>query len=94
MRRREFMAAACTAGLASVATSASSARSQESSGNGKAYFELRRYLVDNEAQQEQVTRFYSSVAIPALNRAGVQSCFATVCRKRVTGLYSVCRGIF
>ncbi|MFV1965894.1 MAG: NIPSNAP family protein [Pirellulaceae bacterium] len=72
MKRRDFMAAAGTAGLASVATSIAPARGEASTSDGKEYFELRRYRIESDAQQQQVTKFYGDVAIPAFNRAGIK----------------------
>ena len=63
MKRRAFLTATCTAGLASMATAMAPAHAAESAEGGKQYFELRRYLVDNEAQQEKVTRFFGEVGI-------------------------------
>jgi hypothetical protein len=72
MKRRDFISAACTAGLASVATSMTGARAESSAEDGKQYYELRRYLVENDEQQQQVVTFFRDVAIPALNRAGIK----------------------
>ena len=72
MKRRDFIAAACTAGAASLATSIVPARGEAAEGEGKEYYELRRYLIESDEQQQQVTEFFGKVAIPALNRAGIK----------------------
>jgi hypothetical protein len=72
MKRRDFISAACTAGLASVATSMTTARGASSAEDGKQYYELRRYLIESDEQQQQVTTFFRDVAIPAMNRAGIK----------------------
>ncbi len=67
--RRDFLAAGGV-GLASMVGTAA-ARSAEGDSGGRDLYELRQYLLDDEAQRKALDAFLRDVAIPALNRAGI-----------------------
>ncbi len=76
MERREFLAKTCVAGAASLSggallTQGTALRARES-GRGGAYYELRRYEIETEAQKAGLDKFVSEAAIPALNRLGIR----------------------
>jgi hypothetical protein len=69
MKRREFVAATCLAGLApwSEVTAAQAAARPAR----KQYLELRLYLLDSAEKQNLLIDFFRRAAIPALNRLGI-----------------------
>ena len=71
MKRRDFLAASCAAGLASAATSVSADRSDKDSQHCKEFYELRLYRLDSEVKKKALCGFFSTAAVPALNRVGV-----------------------
>ena len=75
MKRREFVAATCLAGLAPLTNIA---RAQSAVGtlaagtrSAKQYLELRLYKLDSVAKQKALIDFLGEAAIPALNRLGI-----------------------
>ncbi len=69
MKRREFFAASAATGLAlSTANLARAAAGSE----GKQLIELRTFSFDSTEKLERFAKFAGAVAVPALNRAGVQ----------------------
>lgn len=76
MRRRDFLAASCAAGLAPLAKAAAAAAPAAAPGAGapkdKDYFELRLYLIETAEQRKTMDAFLGDVMIPALNRLGVK----------------------
>lgn len=69
MKRREFVAATCAAGLAPLAQL--SQAQAAGAPSAKQYLELRLYQLASEAQQKLLIEFFSEAAIPALNRLGI-----------------------
>jgi len=68
MRRREFMAASCLAGLAPL----SSGEAKDSGDPPKKeYYELRLYHLDGDRQKKLLTDFLRDVAIGAFGRMGI-----------------------
>ena len=66
MKRRDFLAVTCLAGLAPRSEAA-----QAESGNAKLkrdYYELRHYRIKSKDKQKLVLDFLKAAAIPALNR--------------------------
>ncbi|MHC4180478.1 MAG: NIPSNAP family protein [Planctomycetota bacterium] len=69
MKRREFVAATCLAGLAPLGKIA---RAQAAgAAPAKQYLELRLYHLDSVPKQESLIEFFRAAAIPALNRLGI-----------------------
>ena len=70
MKRREFLAASCLGGLASLANTACG--QGDPSPAGKEYYELRFYRVEAGPKQAALCDFLADAAIPALNRIGIE----------------------
>jgi len=69
MKRREFVAASCLAGLAPLAGAAGA---EVAPGRpDKEYLELRRYLLESAQKQKALVDFFGEAAVPALNRIGI-----------------------
>jgi len=69
MKRREFIAASCLAGLAPLGTAAAAEGSPKSSR--KEYYELRLYRIATPEKQKLMQAFFAKAAIPAWNRLGI-----------------------
>ena len=69
MKRRDFLAASCLAGLGPMA-SASSAHAA-ADGNDKQFYELRMYKIPSAEKQKAMDSFLTDAAIPALKRLGI-----------------------
>ena len=69
MKRREFVAASCLAGMAPLSALAQAAGASRP-GN-KDLYELRVYHLDPGAKEKQFDQFARQAAIPALNRIGI-----------------------
>jgi hypothetical protein len=69
MKRREFVAATCLAGLAPLSEIAQAR--EAGAPSAKQYLELRLYQVASEAKQKLLVDFFRAAAIPALNRLGI-----------------------
>lgn len=70
MKRREFFAASCAAGLTPLALAAGAQGADEPAG--KQVYELRFYRVAEGAKREAFLQFLGEAAIPAWNRIGVK----------------------
>ncbi|MHC4398206.1 MAG: NIPSNAP family protein [Planctomycetota bacterium] len=71
MKRREFVAASCLAGLAPLAATAKAAGA--GGRTSKELYELRLiHMEDSGPKQKQAEDFLREAAIPALNRAGIK----------------------
>ena len=69
MKRREFVAASCLAGLAPLA---GAARAEGAPGrSNKEYIELRLYLLESPQKQKALLDFFGEAFVPALNRLGI-----------------------
>ncbi len=87
MKRREFLAASCAAGLTAVSAKAATTAGQrqrrgtQRGGNratgrrpgspGRDIYELRQYHCDSAAQQKGLDDFLCKAMAPALNRLGI-----------------------
>ena len=69
MKRRDFMAASCLAGLAPLAGVSSAAAADDTSK--KDLYELRLYKLDSVEKQKALVDFFGKAVIPALNRIGI-----------------------
>jgi len=69
MRRREFVAAACVAGLAPMSRVA--VAREPGAVPKKEYYQLIQYHLASQAKQELLSEFLHNAAIPALGRMGV-----------------------
>lgn len=69
MKRREFVAATCLAGLAPLSKIAQAR--EAGAPSAKQHLELRLYQVASEAKQKLLIDFFRAAAIPALNRIGI-----------------------
>ncbi len=69
MKRREFMAASCLAGLAPLGSMALAKDAGDKPK--KQLLELRLYRLESAAKQEALDGFLAKAAIPALNRIGI-----------------------
>jgi hypothetical protein len=69
MKRRDFLAAGCLAGLASTSPMAFAAAGQP--GAKKQVYELRLCLMETAEQQEATIKFLGDALIPALGRLGI-----------------------
>jgi len=69
MKRREFIAASCLAGLAPLGTAAAAEGSPKPSK--KEYYELRLYRIATPEKQKLLQGFFAKAAIPAWNRLGI-----------------------
>ncbi len=70
MRRREFFAASCFAGLAPLGAVA--AAQGPGGAAGKDFYELRLYHFEAGPKPERFEEFLGGAAIPALNRIGIE----------------------
>lgn len=70
MKRREFVATSCLAGLAPLSAVARAAG--PSDPDGREYYELRLYQLEAGPKQKQFEDFVGQAAIPALNRIGIE----------------------
>jgi len=68
MKRREFMAASCLAGLAPLGVAAAAEGGKRKQ---KEFYELRLVHLQSAAKQKALNEFLGKVAIPALNRIGI-----------------------
>lgn len=66
MKRREFLTTAGLAGVAGVSSLATAAE-----GDGREYFEFRKYHLNTGSKKNRVGDFLRKVGIPAMNRIGV-----------------------
>jgi len=69
MKRREFVAATCLAGLAPLSKIAQAR--EAGAPSAKQYLDLRLYQVASEAKQKLLIEFFGEAAVPALNRIGI-----------------------
>jgi len=69
MKRREFVATSCLAGLAPLSAVARGAGTSDSSA--REYYELRLYQLEAGPKQKLFEDFVGRAAIPALNRIGI-----------------------
>ena len=69
MKRREFVAASCLAGLAPISRIA---LADSGGASQKEYYELRLYRLDSQDKQDALVEFLGKAAIPALNGIGVK----------------------
>ena len=70
MRRREFVAASCLAGLGPLAAAARAA--EPAQPGQRQFYELRLYCLDDEAKRKRLEEFLDQAAVPALNRIGIE----------------------
>ncbi len=68
MKRREFIAASCVAGLSPIGCAALAADDCKSN---KEYYELRLYHFNSEAKRKAADEFFAKAAVPAWNRLGI-----------------------
>ena len=69
MKRRDFIAASCLAGVAPLATAA---LAEEKSGkNDKEYYELRLYKMASKEKRDAFEKYLAGAAIPAWKRLGI-----------------------
>lgn len=76
MKRREFMAASCLAGLAPLSMSkpadaAESCDTESCDAPNKEFYELRLYSFASTEKRDEFSEFLGKAAIPALNRLGI-----------------------
>jgi len=71
MKRREFMAASCLAGLAPLSISQTADAAEPSARPKKEFYELRLYRFASAEKRDAFCGFLAKAAIPALNRVGV-----------------------
>jgi hypothetical protein len=70
MKRRSFLkASALTAAAAGISTHSSMASTVKEK-KGTEFYELRTYILKNQAQQKLVEDYFQNAAIPALNKLG------------------------
>lgn len=70
MKRRDFLAAGCMAGLASTGRMGLAEGSDKP--GSKQFYELRLVRMESQAQQDAKVRFLAEAAIPAMNRIGIE----------------------
>jgi len=70
MKRRQFLAAGCLAGMAPLGRTAAAGSSADPAG--RQYYELRLVHLESQAKQEAYVKFLGEAAIPALNRIGIR----------------------
>jgi hypothetical protein len=70
MKRRDFLAASCFAGMASMSALASAKDGNASTA--KQLFEMRHYHLEAGEKAERFTEFLGQVAVPAFNRIGIK----------------------
>jgi len=71
MKRRQFLAASCAFGAASLAQSRRT-QAADKCCKSKEYYELRLYRIASEEKQEQLEQFLGEALIPAWNRIGIK----------------------
>jgi len=71
MKRRDFMAASCLAGLAPLSINQMADAADSSDAPKKEFYELRLYSFDSTEKRDQFCQFLGKAAIPALNRLGI-----------------------
>ena len=71
MKRREFMAASCLAGLAPLSINQMADAADSSDRPKKEVYELRLYSFDSTEKRDQFCKFLGKAAIPALNRLDI-----------------------
>ena len=69
MKRRDFMASTLAATCLPFAAMASSAVAAD--GSERQLLELRRWTLENESQQQQVSQFLEQALLPSLKRMGI-----------------------
>jgi len=78
MKRRDFIAASCLSGIASIGGLAAAdskdkkIKDQKPKKARRDYYELRRYHFDSEEQKKDFEKFLKNAAIPALNRKRIK----------------------
>lgn len=72
MKRREFIKTSLVASAAAATTSAATAADQSPTSNQE-FYELRQYHLRQGPMLKRFDDFYSDVALPAWNRAGVST---------------------
>jgi NIPSNAP len=70
MKRRDLLLAA--SGVAGAASLSAAVKGERKHEQGKTYYELRKYQLLNRSKQKGFHDFFRGVAIPALNRAGIE----------------------
>jgi hypothetical protein len=70
MKRRDFLAATCAAGLVSLSETAKGAACCASMP--RQFYELRHYQIKSAEKQKIVLDFLEKAAIPAMNRIGIK----------------------
>ena len=70
MKRRDFLAAACLSGAATMSTFAANVKQSENIN--REYYELRKYQVINRSNQKPLNDFLRDAALPAMNRIGIE----------------------
>ena len=74
MKRRTFLSAGAALGMTPVmGMPALTEKSEQSAANGRQYFEWIRYHLHLGSRQGLVAQYYRDVAIPALNKAGINN---------------------
>jgi len=68
MKRRDFIAASCLAGLAPLGKAAMAADTSKE----KEYYELRLYKIASAEKRTAMDEFFAKAAIPAWNRVGIK----------------------
>ena len=68
MKRREFLAVSCAAGLTGLNGASGMAYG---SSAGRDIYELRNYTIETQAQKDGFDAFMAEAQIPALNRIGI-----------------------
>jgi len=71
MKRREFMAASCVAGLAPLSMSKLADAAESCDAPKKEFYELRLYSFASTEKRDAFCEFLGKAAIPALNRLGI-----------------------
>jgi hypothetical protein len=71
MQRRDFLGTTCAAGAAALTSLAGAAKAADASP--KEWLELRTYKVEAGPMRTRLETFLREAAIPALNRAGVET---------------------
>ena len=71
MKRREFLAASA-AGVVGAVASRLALGAGEQASQGRQLFELRTYHFASPAKRDAYEQFMAEVAVPALNRAGIE----------------------
>jgi len=71
MKRRDFLAASCFAGMAPLAAT-SLAGAERADAPNKEFYELRLYRMQSAEKAAALVKFLGDAAIPAFNRIGVK----------------------